>query len=360
MTARPAGVFSPDRRQWNAAAAEGNYRLTLTLGGGPEASSTTVLAETRRLMLEHVAADPGEAIARVIAVNVRSPFLAPPPPNAPGGREVVLNERERGSPDWDGFLSLDFEGGAPAAVSVVAEAADELPTLYLAGDSTVCDQASAPYAGWGQVLPLFLGPDLALANHAASGETLKSFISSHRLAKLLERMREGDYLLIQFGHNDQKREWPQTYVDAGTTFKAYLRVYIAEARARGATPILATPPERRKFGPDGRIENSHGPYPQAVRELAAEEGLALVDLEAASRAIYEALGPELSRLALAVPGDETHSSLYGARQLATSVAASLRRSGLPLADSVSAEAGGYDPSRPDPLPVASRPDPPLS
>jgi lysophospholipase L1-like esterase len=169
-------------------------------------------------------------------------------------------------------------------------------------------------------------------------------------------MRAGDYLLVQFGHNDQKREWPQTYVEAGTTYKAYLRAYIAEARQRGATPILATPPQRRRFGSGGRVENGHGAYPDAVRELAAEEGLVLVDIEEASRSLYEALGPERSRLAFAVAGDETHHGPYGAGQLAKYVARALRDSGLPLARWASPESYGYDASRPDAPPAAPGPD----
>jgi len=297
-------------------------------------------------MLEEVEARAGETARRTIAVNVRDRRLAPVPPNAPGGREVALGADESGSRDWDGALCLEFGGRAPGAASVEAVPAD-LPTLYLAGDSTVADQPGPAYASWGQALTLFLGPGIAVANHARSGETLKSFISSHRLAKVLERMREGDYLLVQFGHNDQKREWPQTYAEAGTTYLAYLRAYLAEARLRGATPILATSPQRRSFGPDGRVRNTHGDYPDAVRALAREEGLVLVDLESASRRLYEALGPELSRAAFAVPGDETHHGPYGARQLAKYVAAVLRSSGLGLAREVSSSLGDYDPARPD-------------
>ena len=173
---------------------------------------------------------------------MRSPRLDPVPANAPGGAEVCLSDAEKASPDWDGLLSIDFAaGGAACPISVTAEAAD-VPTLYLAGDSTVTDQAEGPYASWGQLIPRFLGDGIAVANHAQSGETLKSFMTGLRLAKVLERMRSGDYLLIQFCHNDQKREWPQTYAESGTTYKAYLRAYIAETRLRGATPILATSP----------------------------------------------------------------------------------------------------------------------
>jgi lysophospholipase L1-like esterase len=303
-------------------------------------------------MLEEAETEPGRVVRRRIAVAVKSPALAPPPPNAPGGGQVLLPEAEAAMPDWDGILSLDFSGRAPYVRSVSVAEAPGLPALFLAGDSTVADQPEAPYASWGQMLPRFLGPGIAVANHAASGETLKSFVSSLRLAKVLELMRPGDYFLVQFGHNDQKREWPQTYAEAGSTFKAYLRAYIAEARLRGATPILATPPRRRKFGPGGAQENTHGAYPDAARELAREEGLVLVDLEADSGLLYGALGPELSRAAFAVAGDETHHGAYGALQLAKCVARSLARSALPIAAFALPEAAAYDPSAPDPAPNA--------
>lgn len=307
---------------WSAPAAEGNYLVRIAFGGAEGPSSTDVLAGTRRLMLEGVEVPAGGREERAIAVNVRSPALEPPPPNAPGGTRVLLAAEEESWAGWQPRIALSFEGRSPAVLSVEAEGAD-LPTLYLAGDSTVADQPGPDYASWGQMLPLFLGPGIAVANHARSGETLKSFISSLRLAKVLERMREGDYLLIQFCHNDQKREWPQTYAEAGSTYEAYLRAYIAEARLRGATPILATAPQRRSFGPDGRPLNTHGPYPEAVRALAREEGVALVDLEAESRRLYESLGPELSRRAFAVAGDETHHGPYGARELARYAASEL-------------------------------------
>jgi lysophospholipase L1-like esterase len=337
-------------RGWIAAAPEGNYRLSIELKpASPADSRATIWAESRRLMLEGLR--PGEH--RTIAVNVRSSRLDPVPANAPGGCEVGLSAAEKASPDWDGLLSID-SGNAACPISVTAEPAD-IPTLYLAGDSTVTDQAEGPYASWGQMIPRFLGDGIAVANHAQSGETLKSFMTGLRLAKVLERMRQGDYLLIQFCHNDQKSEWLQTYAESGTTYKAYLRAYIAEARLRGATPILATSPQRRKFGADGRILNTHGAYPDAMREVAAEEGLVLVDFEAASRGLYEALGVEGSRAAFGVVGDETHHSFYGAYQLAKYAAVVLRGSGLPLASLVSSDLGDYEPSRPDDPASAPRP-----
>jgi lysophospholipase L1-like esterase len=200
------------------------------------------------------------------------------------------------------------------------------------------------------MLPRFLNPGVAVANHAESGETMKSFISGLRLAKVLSQMEAGDYLFIQFGHNDQKKQWPQTYVEAHTTYKDYLRVFIDEARLRGATPVLVTSMQRRQFDAGGRIRNSHGDYPEAVREVAREESVALIDLERMSIAFYEALGPELAPLAFAGDGrDMTHHNNYGAYELAKCVVEGIREAGLPLAESIVDDFAGFDPAFPDPV-----------
>ena len=130
--------------------------------------------------------------------------------------------------------------------------------------------------------------------------------------------------MIQFGHNDQKSQWPQTYAEAATTYRSYLRAYIAEVRRRGATPILVTSPERRNFDAANKIAPSLGEYPEAMRAVAAEESVALIDLEAMSRTFYEALGPELAPRAFADAGRDTHFNEYGAYALARMVLEGLR------------------------------------
>jgi lysophospholipase L1-like esterase len=326
---------------------EGNYRVTLVLGGGA-ASETTVKAEGRRLMLEEVRTPRGQSVTRSFVVNVRTAALGDLPPNAPGGPSVRLKPGEIGSATWDDKLTLEFLGGASHVSRVAIEAAD-VPTLYLTGDSTVTDQRAEPAASWGQMLPRFLDDGIAVANHAESGETLKSFLTALRLDKVLSRMRPGDFLLIQFGHNDQKLQWPQTYADPAITFRAYLRAYIAEARRRGATPILVTSPERRTFDEAGHIRPSHGDYPEAVRGVAREEGVALIDLTPMSVAFYEALGPARAPLAFSDGGrDFTHHNNYGAYELARMVASRLEVAGPAMAGHVLLEARSYDPEHPSP------------
>jgi len=337
---------------------EGNYRVTVTLGDMAEATATTVKAESRRLMLEKVVTAPGEFVTRTFVVNVRGFHLPPPPKNAPGGDQVLLDSWEKANGpaglvlDWDDKLTLEFDPAA-AGARVCLEAieispADDLPTVFLAGDSTVTDQPREPTTSWGQMLPRFFQPVVAVANHAESGETLKSFLTELRLAKILSQMKAGDYLFIQFAHNDEKKSWPQTYVEAHTTYEAYLKVYIAEARLRGATPVLVTPMQRREWGPDGKIRNTHGDYPEAMREVAAAEHVALIDLDRASRAFYEALGPTEATAAFGAHGrDPTHHSAYGAYELAKCVVQGIKDDHLPLAADIVDDFAGFDPAHPD-------------
>jgi lysophospholipase L1-like esterase len=345
--------FEPgDATRFSVRVPEGNYRVTALLGGAATAGDTTLLAEQRRLMFENVRTGKRKTLQRSCIVNVRTPDLAQPPPNAPGGARVRLKPREQGSLTWDDRLTLEFGGAAPQVAALEIDAVDA-PTLYLAGDSTVTDQPDAPSASWGQMLPRFFAPQIAVANHAESGETLKSFVTEQRLDKLLAGLRAGDWVMIQFGHNDQKSQWPQTYAEAATTYRSWLRVYLAEVRRRGATPLLVTSPERRNFDAQGRIVSSLADYPQAVRDVAREDGVALVDLNDMSRRFYEALGPERAALAFADQGrDRTHHNEYGAYSLARMVIAGLRdcdpRLLAGLAQHIAADAGSYDPSHPVP------------
>lgn len=319
----PAVPGEPGRR-FSIKVPEGNYRVTVRLGERKRATKTTIAAESRRLMLQDVSTPRGQFTERSFIVNVRTPILPPLPENASGGVAVRLKPSEQDSPTWDDKLTLHFIGSA-AGVASVSVAAAETPTLYLAGDSTVTDNRVSPAASWGQVLPRFFTDRIAVANHAESGESLKSFLTSLRLDKILSGLRPGDWLLIQFGHNDQKAYLPQTYVEASTTYRSYLRAYIAEARRRGATPILVTSPERARFDDGKRIIPSHGDYPDAVRAVAREEGVALIDLYTSSKMFYETLGPERINPAFANgEKDRTHHSNYGAYELARLVASGIR------------------------------------
>lgn len=326
---------------------EGNYRVVAILGDSAGACVTTVKAESRRLMIERSRSAPGEHKTVTFAVNVRNSRLPPVPANAPGGNEVRLNDREQGVLHWDDKLTLEFSDTRPCLDSLDIVSAPEIATVFLAGDSTVTDQPREPTTSWGQMFTRFFTPDVAIANHAESGETLKSFLTGLRLDKILSQMKKGDYLFIQFGHNDMKANWPQTYVEPFTTHKQYLKVFIAEARRRGAFPVLVTPMQRRNF--DGlKIRNSLGEFPESVRQTAREENVPLIDLTQMSIAFYEALGPENAPLAFSGGTDITHHSAYGAYELAKCVVEGVRANGLGLAQHIVADYRSFDPAHPDP------------
>ncbi|MBC2607971.1 rhamnogalacturonan acetylesterase [Pelagicoccus albus] len=336
------GVF-----YFSVSAMDGNYRLTMEFGDDEEASENTVKVESRRLLLEKVETKAGEFVTRSVIANTRDSNLIPPEKFAPGGTEVVLNDREIGKLHWDDKLTIEFNGTNPKVRSLKIEKVD-VPTVYLIGDSTVTDQPYEPAASWGQMLPRFLRDEIAVSNHAESGETMKSFITGLRLAKVLEAMKEGDYLFVQFTHNDQKKQWPQTYVEADSTYKAYLNVLIEEARLRGATPVLVTSMERRIFDKKGKIKSSLGDYPKAMREVAKKAKVTLIDLQPMSVKLYEALGEEDSPKAFSNDGkDITHHNNYGAYELAKCVIEQVSKSKLPLAELIVDDFAGFDPASPD-------------
>jgi lysophospholipase L1-like esterase len=330
---------------------EGTYRVTVQVTG-ERRRKVSVLAEQRRLMREEIELEGNRPVSISFIVDVRRPELGPLPENATGGTRVRLKRREVGSASWDERLTVEVT--APGKLRSIRAEPVTLPTLYLAGDSTVTDQATAPSASWGQFLTRYLRDDIAVANHAESGESLKSFVTELRFDKLLSKLRGGDWVMIQFGHNDQKTQWPQTYAEAATTYRSWLRTYIAEVRRRGATPILVTSPERRNFDSDGRIRPTLADYAEAMRLVAREQQVALLDLNAASVRLYEALGPAIAPSGFADHGnDKTHHSEYGARLLARAVIEAVRTSDLTLtrglADHIAADAGVFDVTKP-PLP----------
>lgn len=323
---------------FSASLPAGNYRVTVTLGVADASTTTTVKSELRRLMLENVQTAPGKFVTRSFLVNVRTPKIAP-------GVEVKLKDRERTmeAVNWDEKLTLEF-GGTQPRVAVLEIAKADVPTLYLLGDSTVCDQPSEPFASWGQMLPRFFKPEIAVANHAQSGESLRSSLGAKRLEKVVGGLKPGDTVLIQFGHNDEKEKGEG--VGAFTTYKASLRQYVAEVRTHGGQAVLVTPVQRRTFEKDGKMRNSHGDYPEAVRQVAAEENVPLIDLHALSSTLYEALGQEKSG-ALFKPGDGTHHNNYGAYELARCVVEGLRATKLPLMKSLAEDVPRFDPAQPD-------------
>ncbi|MFJ5830838.1 rhamnogalacturonan acetylesterase [Streptomyces sp. NPDC093089] len=217
--------------------------------------------------------------------------------------------------------------GAPAAR---AQSRPRGRTLFVAGDSTAAQKYAdaAPETGWGTALPFFLHRGIAVANHAVNGRSTKSFLDEGRFGPIAAALRPGDLLLIQFGHNDAKAADPARYTEPWTTYQDNLRVFVGGARARGALPVLATPVERRKFAADGTALRTHGAYPAAMRAVAAEEDVPLLDVEALSLALWQELGPETTKTYFnwtATEQDNTHFNPPGAIEVARLVAAELLR-----------------------------------
>jgi len=335
---------------FSVAVPEGDYRVTVTFGDKLESTKTTVKAELRRLMLEDVETGKGVFVTRSFVVNIRMPQIST-------GGEVKLKDREKASERWawDEKLTLEFNGSRPTVNSIEVEKVN-VPTIFLLGDSTVCDQPSEPYASWGQMLTRFFDNKVAIANNAESGESLRSSFGAKRLEKVLSLMKPGDYLLIQYAHNDEKEKGEG--VGAFTTFKASLKEFVEAARKKGGIPILITPMHRRTFDASGKITNSHGDYPEAVRQAAKEEGVSLIDLAAMSKDLYEALGKDGSGL-LFKEGDGTHHNNYGSYELAKCIVQAIRDQKLSLAKYLIRGLPKFDPRKPDPRAMFTIPASPI-
>lgn len=229
---------------------------------------------------------------------------------------------------------------------VLALAAQAAPKLHLAGDSTMANKDRKkpnPEYGWGEVLPRLLKEPGRVVNHAQNGRSSLSFINEGRWQKLVDQLQPGDWVIVQFGHNDQK-PGADRHTKPREGYMDNLRRFIFDVREKGAHPVLATPVVRRKWSPDGRLLDTHGDYPEAVRIVADREQVPLLELNRLTAALEESMGVEGSkRLHLWIePGvyelkkdgwkDDTHYSEFGAEQVAGLAAQEIRRLQLPLAD----------------------------
>lgn len=342
------GVASTAPFLFSAAVPEGFYDVTVTLGNPTQASTTTVKAEARRLMLQNVQTAPAKLETRTFTVAVKRPQLA-------SGK--ALNPKASQSPvSFDDKLTLEFNGDHPSICAVEIAPAKAPVGVFIAGDSTVTDQGGEPFTGWGQMLPRFFKAGTFVWNEAQSGESLSSFEHARLLQKIWDKARPNDYLLIQFGHNDQKDKQP----GAGpfTTYKTNLKHYVTEARQRQLIPILVTPMERRRFE-NGAPTSTLADYAEAVRQTGQEEKVPVIDLNAASLKLYGALGPEGTKRAFVffpantfpnqttALADNTHFNSYGAFELARIVAVGIRDTKLDLAKNLSDDYASFDPSQPD-------------
>lgn len=328
---------------------EGNYTVTVKLGGAEEAS-TTVKAELRRLMLENVHTAAGKTATKTFTVNIRTQRIAATKGVEAG--EVKLKaprETVQEAWAWDNRLTLEFNGSNPAVQSIDIKPA-KTPTIFLLGDSTVCDQPGEPYNSWGQMLPRFFKPGIAVANHGESGETYRDSLQRRRLDKILSVLRPGDTVLMQFGHNDQK-QIKEGKGGPFTTYKDEIKAHVDAIRAHGGIPVIMSSMERRNFDANGKVVPSLIDYANAARQSAQELKTAFIDLNAMSKPFYEALGPEKSKAAFASPApgkiDNTHHNNYGSYELAKLVIKGIRDNKLAAARYIDTGVPALDPARPD-------------
>jgi len=344
---------------------EGNYRVTILFGGSAD-TVVTVRAEARRLMLEKISVKSHETVQKAFDVNVRVPeFLNPDgTPN-----RVRLKQREFGNLNWDNKLTLEFNGVNPSirAFSIKPLTGSFVDTVvYLAGDSTMVDQDTDPWASWGQQLPRFFRTGVAIANNAESGETSASFQGELRFAKVMSVIKPGDYFFMQFNHNDQKPG--AVPLDR---YKEILTSFVTQVRAKGAVPVIVTAQHRRSFDATGHITNSLGDYPDAARKVAADTHTYLIDLTAMSEVLFNAMGDEGSKHAFmyfpanSLPGqtreyaDNTHFNSYGAYELARCIVKGIRQNKMAIAAFLDPTVPDIDPAKPDPFDKFSLPATPM-
>lgn len=338
---------------FSVAIPEGNYDIQLNLGDSKGTSETTVRVENRRLMLNDVKTKQGEIVEKQITVHVKDSIIR----NQEGTQIgiVKLKPRERKYLHWDNLLTIEFNDKAPKVCSVIVQPNKSAKTIFITGDSTVVDAQYEPWASWGQMLPYFFVPnEVVIANYAESGETLKAFEDRHRIDKIWNKIKPGDYLFIQFGHNDQK------YGNSTKSgYRKRVKEWILKAKQLGAIPVLVTSMNRRVFDENNKIVNTLDDFPDAMREIAKEENVYLIDLNALSKTLFEAMGPEAAKKAFVyypansypnqatALADDTHFNTYGAYELAKCVVKSIVDENLPLKKYISKNYKNFNPNKPD-------------
>lgn len=203
--------------------------------------------------------------------------------------------------------------------------------IYYIGDSTVQLNKidTYPQTGMAQVLELFTAPGVCVCPHGKNGRSTKSFLDEGLFEPVRQEMGDGDYLLIQFGHNDEKDD-PARHTDPDGSFRDNLRFFIREARAVGARPVLITPIARRLFDETGAFcPGSHGTYPDAIRQVGAQEQVPVADLTALTEAFLAELGDEASKPLFVWPKDNTHLKYDGAVRMAAFLCEELERFDTP-------------------------------
>ena len=296
--------------------APGNYDVTVDIGSPTKAASTSMSVEARRQVLSAVSTTAGQVVRTTATVNVRNPEGQP---TGQGGNGTA-------------GLQITFSGSAPAIGSLTVTPASAPLVAYLAGDSTVCDQPTAPYTGWGQLLPARIRGGAVVANYGDSGESSGSFLSNSALfPRMKPLIKSKDLVFIQLGHNDK--------TTTASAFRDNLTRLVNGVRERGGIPVLMTPPVRRLFNGTKLTStalhvNSKGvDLPSVIRALGKSANVPVIDLTAKSKALVESMGPSASQALYLTreANDNTHFSVHGATEMANLVVQGVRELNLSLA-----------------------------
>ena len=338
---------------------DGNYRVSVRLGNKKREGETTVRAESRRMIIEKCVTKKGEFRDFSFVINKRCVDI--PSFRGVDGKDtqpdkVRIKPGEVGSLTWDEKLTFEVNGASPCVQSITIEPDTSATTVFLCGNSTVVDQGKEPWASWGQMFPRWFD-GLSIANYAESGLTATSFMAQNRLQKILSVIKEGDYVICEFGHNDEKEKGPGT--GAWYHYTVALKKFVDMVRAKKGNIIFCTPTQRRFFDAEGKIKNTHGDFPAAMKAVAERENVPLIDLSAETKTLFETMGTEDSkRLLVHYPmgtfpwqekkfSDNTHFNPFGAYEVSKLVVMGLKRLNSPLVKYLSSDWTDFSPSKPD-------------
>lgn len=335
---------------FSVAVPDGNYRVTVTIGNKKKAGQTVVRAESRRHYFDVLDTKRGKYETVSFIVNKHSPKID-------DKTNVKLKPREMSYKNWDDSLNLSFCGPMPAVRHIRIEPVEDVTTVFLCGNSTVVDQEDEPWSSWGQMITRWFDDRVVVANFAESGLSCTSFLVQLRLDKILTQLKRGDYVIVEFGHNDEKEKKPGD--GAWYSYSRNLKIFADRVRAAGGNIIYCTPTARRSFNNEGRISNTHGDYPEAMKSVARREQVPLIDLTQMSTTLYETLGEEGSKKVLVhypagtFPGqdkplaDNTHFNTFGAWEIAKLVVMGLKQIQSPLVGHLREDWKDFDAARPD-------------
>ena len=338
---------------------DGNYRVSVRLGNKKREGETTVRAESRRMIIGKCVTKKGEFRDFSFVINKRCvdiPLFRGVDGKDTQPDKVRIKPGEVGSLTWDEKLTFEFNGASPCVQSITIEPDTTATTVFLCGNSTVVDQGKEPWASWGQMFPRWFD-GLSIANYAESGLTATSFMAQNRLQKILSVIKEGDYVICEFGHNDEKEKGPGT--GAWYHYTVALKKFVDMVRAKKGNIIFCTPTQRRFFDAEGKIMNTHGDFPAAMKAVAERENVPVIDLSAETKTLFETMGTEDSKhLLVHYPmgtfpwqekkfSDNTHFNPFGAYEVSKLVVMGLKRLNSPLVKFLSSDWTDFSPSKPD-------------